>query len=441
MLLTEQEKIKNLKIQIDNLENSAKEELLSEEDVITAINIAMAKIEKYKKEYVDKCHNWNERDKNPRIKSRRGEKITYYMTHVKTGKIIKQISASSLDSLYEKLYDFYAADTSLEISKNITVKELFEIYIQLRWKDVHEYHTLSSKTVYTSEADWNRFFANSDFIHQKVIGISQRQVFNEYKRLTGPGLLTKKTFTKAKGLLDGIFDLAIESGIIEYNPSRIISIRRLKFKLEESKSSNVYTTKERDAILKYLKNQKNQTVYTLAIQLAFCFCLRIGELRALTWNDYDEKSKTLLIWHQIVDQEKNGKMRCATDVPFTKTNTLEGRRLLFVSDEAARILSELRKINGNKKYILNSSGKMPISTNRFNGSLKSFCEKAGVRYLSSHKIRFYGATELFNAGVDPEQIRRIMGHTTLAMTEHYNRTDGNILVDKEIWDKIFGDKK
>jgi len=50
----------------------------------------------------------------------------------------------------------------------------------------------------------------------------------------------------------------------------------------------------------------------------------------------------------------------------------------------------------------------------------------------------YGATELYDAGVDPEQIRRVMGHTTLAMTEHYNRTNGKIIVNKEIWNKICG---
>ncbi len=78
-----------------------------------------------------------------------------------------------------------------------------------------------------------------------------------------------------------------------------------------------------------------------------------------------------------------------------------------------------------------------ITLNRFNENLKKYCEEAGIRYLSSHKIRFFGATELFNAGVDPEQIRRIMGHTNIAMTEHYNRTDGKINVDPEIWKKIF----
>lgn len=72
---------------------------------------------------------------------------------------------------------------------------------------------------------------------------------------------------------------------------------------------------------------------------------------------------------------------------------------------------------------------MPITTNRFNAQLKKYCAEAGIPYYSSHKIRFYGATALFDAGVEPEQIRRIMGHTTIQMSEHYNRTRGMIKVD------------
>ena len=80
---------------------------------------------------------------------------------------------------------------------------------------------------------------------------------------------------------------------------------------------------------------------------------------------------------------------------------------------------------------------MIIGVNSFNRHLKEFCEKCGVKYYSSYKIRFFGATELFNKGVEPEEIRRIMGHTTLQMTEHYNRTDGKSNIDMTKWNKIF----
>ena len=67
------------------------------------------------------------------------------------------------------------------------------------------------------------------------------------------------------------------------------------------------------------------------------FCLIIGELRALTWEDYDAENDTIFIWHEIVDEAQNGKARVATDKPHTKTNTAEGRRILYVSDEAKQI--------------------------------------------------------------------------------------------------------
>ncbi len=38
--------------------------------------------------------------------------------------------------------------------------------------------------------------------------------------------------------------------------------------------------------------------------------------------------------------------------------------------------------------------------NRFNEHLRGYCKEAGVRYLSSHKIRFYGITSLYDAGVE-----------------------------------------
>lgn len=144
------------------------------------------------------------------------------------------------------------------------------------------------------------------------------------------------------------------------------------------------------------------------------------------------------IWHQIVYSADGNKKRVAKDVPRTKTATAEGNRYLYVTQEAKNILEELRNINGDKHYILNGRfTSNPITLNKFNEHLKKYCEKAGVRYLSSHKIRFFGATELFNAGVSPEQIRRVMGHTSISMTEHYNRTDGGINIDINTWNSVF----
>lgn len=45
-------------------------------------------------------------------------------------------------------------------------------------------------------------------------------------------------------------------------------------------------------------------------------------------------------------------------------------------------------------------------------------EAAGVPYFSPHKFRFYGASQMYRAGVPMNTLRYYLGHSTLAMTEH-----------------------
>ena len=61
----------------------------------------------------------------------------------------------------------------------------------------------------------------------------------------------------------------------------------------------------------------------------------------------------------------------------------------------------------------------PLSTDRFNRRLKKYCDEIGIPYLSSHKIRFTGASILFDAGVKITDIQSLLGHSNLAMTQHY----------------------
>lgn len=110
-----------------------------------------------------------------------------------------------------------------------------------------------------------------------------------------------------------------------------------------------------------------------------------------------------------------------------------------VSTEAAKILEILRALNGDKKYILNGerNAKFSVSTNKINEHLKQYCEVAGVPYYTTHKFRFYGATQMFKNNVPLNTIRYYLGHSTLQMTIHYLRTDIED-ADESVIEKIFG---
>lgn len=361
----------------------------------------------------------HEKKKNNKI-------VTYYMVY--DGR--RQITANTRAALVEKLYDMVATDDV----KNITLGELFKTYYQERRND----KSISDQTSDYDRQNWIRFFKGKDIATAKIADITSFTVLNYYKSIVGRGELTRKAFNKAAGLLNGIFDLAVEKGIVSVNVARNTPTRKLTFRPESDNSDMVYKPEERDTLVKYLKNIP-QTRYTLACRLMACLPLRMGELRALTWADYNEREQKLHIHHEIVKEERDGKARCDVDKPFVKGGKDTGVRKIPVSSEAAQVLAELRAINGGCKYILQGQGnaEFSMSENRINTHLKEYCQAAGVTYYSSHKFRFYGATQLYKAGVPLDTVRYYLGHSTLKMTEHYLRLtpeDAN----EDIIERVFG---
>lgn len=361
----------------------------------------------------------HEKKKNNKI-------VTYYMAY--DGR--KQITASTIDALINKLYAMIA----IEDIKGVTLEELFKTYYNERRND----KSISDQTSDYDRQNWIRFYKGKDIATAKIADITSFTVLNYYKSIVGRGELTRKAFNKASGLLNGIFDLAVEKGIVDVNVARNTPTRKLTFRPEKDNSGMVYKPEERNALVKYLKILP-QTRYTLACRLMACLPLRMGELRALTWEDYDVKNKKLYIHHEIVKEKRNGKERCDVDKPFTKGAKDTGVRKIPVSAEAAQVLKELKEINGGCKYILQGQGnaEFAMSENRINTHLKEYCQAAGVTYYSSHKFRFYGATELYKAGVPLDTVRYYLGHSTIKMTEHYLRLTPEDATE-DIINSVFG---
>ncbi|MCR4928506.1 MAG: site-specific integrase [Lachnospiraceae bacterium] len=73
-----------------------------------------------------------------------------------------------------------------------------------------------------------------------------------------------------------------------------------------------------------------------------------------------------------------------------------------------------RRIKRNKrerKYVLQSNGgEMPITKNGFNEHLRKYCIECKITYRSSHKIRFYNCSKMYEMGVDEKTIQEMMGN-------------------------------
>lgn len=316
-----------------------------------------------------------------------------------------QFIASNKEQLIEKLYEYYF-DNILE--------DIYTKWVQYR----SETKIVSGKTIEEDMGIWNRFISNSEISKMQIVDVKPNHLMKLFQSWTGNGRITRKDFNNRKSILNGIFRYAVLNEIISYNPITSLPCNELKFKLPTVKKK-AYTIEERNALLSHLKTLE-QDAYVLAINLAFYGIFRIGEIKALSWDN--ENENTVSIQRQLVEertlQEDMTLSQPQRVLKNPKGNPYYSIRTEVLPAEGVNVLKAMKALNPNGELLFMHEGK-PLTTDTFNRRLKKYCTDIGITYLSSHKIRFTGASMLYDAGVKPIDIQPLLGHSTLAMTEHY----------------------
>ena len=351
---------------------------------------------------------------------------------------------STYEDLVELLYDTYSNDKS-----NITVREAYAEFKENRENDGN----ISSKTVLDYDSDWRHHIEpNCEWIDKPICGVSIHNISEFFRTVCGSYKMSRKRANNFKSLLSRLWAFAVNKGYCEENIPKKYDMQadgiRFKQSLMVSDSDKAYTEEEAQKMVEYLAALPDKTVYDHAIILNFCLDVRIGELRALTWDDLDFSGEVpcVFIQHQIVARSINGKKRAMMDTGcYTKKSSESGHRVLALSDLALQVIDELHKINGDKKYLFNSeTGLLPIAENHYNERLKKHCRDLGIKPKSSHKIRFYNISSLYDSKqFDDKEIQRMSGHSSVQMTEHYNRRIKveNLKAEKDFFNNRFSHVK
>ena len=344
--------------------------------------------------------------------------------------VSSKLRKDTYEEIIDELYEYYfPPESSPEV---MTLEMAFTQWMESRKRN----EVVSSMTLVHNQADWEHFLKGAKnktnpyercrLLDRRIKDITVSELKDFFQYLVGNGRITKKAFYNVKGLLNGAFSHAYGLGIPCIDVSRV-STSGLRFKEVKDHSTDVYTPEERDALLTYIEGIPVQDCYTLSVRLAFSLCIRIAELRALAWADADFSDPDhpkMLIRHQMVDlaDSESGVHRHATDVDYMKSHSKAGKRAFPLSDYAVEVLEKLKELNPEGTYICtNKGGKHPIYTNKFNEHLKKYCEAAGVPCRSSHKIRFYAVSQMYDVGLPEKDIMALAGHSNVSTTRHYNR--------------------
>ena len=346
------------------------------------------------------------RTAHPRAK----EELFYHMSDGRWRSRNPDFYADTREELIEKLYDYFFTHTFEEV--------------YLEWVDMRIKHGVkSNKTIQEDLSMLKNVFKNEPIANMQIEEIKKKDIKYMYERWTGPGLITRKAFVNRKSALNGVFTFAAENEYIPINFIPSIGTSELKFK-EPNHRNKAFHVNEREKLLNYLRTLK-QDGYTLAIQLALYSTFRVGELRALRFEDLN--GNILSIRHQLVEESsfsidtnfmKVSKEPRHINEKLPKGNAHFSVRDIYLVPEAVEIIKKAHDINPDGEYLFMCHGRT-INNDTFNERLRKYCNDAGVPYLSSHKLRFTVASTLKAAGVETAYLQKTVGHSNRAMTEHY----------------------
>lgn len=231
--------------------------------------------------------------------------------------------------------------------------------------------------------------------------------------------MKSKTVDTYAGFLCGALSFAVSKGLIPHNP-----YVRIEIDHDEKQKGGYWTPEQAELFLRYNKDEFIQ----IAIQLAIYGGMRIGEICAYTWADYDRKNK------RLTTNKKLG--------PTGITSGTKGHkhgRIIPVSDILAEALDEHeRKIHRleqnvigieirSKHIVLAGHGgpmqdhmlrkRFQASCDAIRGCLSDDEQKTGLPTIRFHDLRHTFVTLAYDAGVSIEIIAEITGHASKAITE------------------------
>lgn len=228
--------------------------------------------------------------------------------------------------------------------------------------------------------------------------------------------LSPKTVRNYYSALKGMFDFAIDMGILEDTPCKNI---RMPKKLH--KEADYYSMEEVTSLLEALRAlPADENKFRVAIYLGLFGGLRKAEILGLNWDDIDFDKNEISIRRTRMIKPKEG---IYEDTPKTDKSIrtialpqeiMSSIRLLNAQQKELKL--QLRnKYNDSPALLRNDSGD-PLYPQVLQRWFTRFLEKNNLRHIGLHSLRHTHASMLAYLGTDKMQVSTRLGHSQLSTT-------------------------
>lgn len=225
-------------------------------------------------------------------------------------------------------------------------------------------------------------------------------------RLDNTGGLAPKTVTDILTIIKTTIEYARYKGL-----PVICNLSKLAIKKKE-KEMRVLTPSEQDALLAVLVD--NMDLYKFGVFLSLYTGIRVGELCALQWEDFDLTLSILKVRKtmQRIQDTGNGafsKTKIVITEPKSQCSVRDIPLPTFVIDMAQNFVASPKAyiLTGNDRYV-----EPRTMQNRF----KSYVKDSGISDANFHALRHTFATRCVEVGFEIKSLSEVLGHANVNIT-------------------------
>lgn len=377
---------------------------------ILTMDSVLDKIMASKKEQIKKLHPYAITPP-----SKEGGRWRTNYTDSRTGKR-KTIRAQTEGELLEKLVPLYFSSTHAD---KLTFHGLY-----LEWLDYKKPLTSSPNTFARYGQYYKKYLEPSPLHGKKIKWLDELFLEKECNRIVKDFSLSRKSWGNLKTILNGMFEYAVRKKYLSENPiSKVQILVKFRQVVRKTGKTETYNSEELENLNLYLDRMYSETQDTafLAVKLNFLLGLRVGELVALKWEDWQGNHL-----HIVREETRNQATGACTVEEHTKTNC---DRFVVLVPKAIQLLEKIGPSGG---YIFVRDGNR-LTSRQVAYVLEKYAERQGVATKSTHKMRKTYASNLNAHGVPLDCIRELLGHSNLSTTLSYIF---NPLTEAETYERI-----
>lgn len=316
------------------------------------------------------------------------------------------VAGSTITEVKKKMTDLkYKLEHDLFIAKEKTsLDEWYKTWLEQYKKNRIKIGTYTSYEKYYQSVIKNR-------LGKKLLNdIRGEHIQKLYNDLVKEGYAISSIKIVA-AVLNGCFKQAERNGIIERNP-----VKQAELPRQAEKKGRIAMTKEQQAL--FMEFAKDSYLYHFfAVMLRTG--MRKGEMQGLKYSDIDLEQEVIHVRRTLKYIEGKGYIE---DTPKTRTSTRDIPLTPDIKEhiEAQRRYWEFKVIKIDQYLFCNENG-APISRERIQTEIDRTIKrihKAGHEFprITSHVFRHTFATRAIEAGMQPQVLKTILGHSSLSMT-------------------------